>query len=56
MSTAPPSWAYNAADQHADRKRKHGTACKCIRCVGRDAYVAETERLKADNDRREGKK
>lgn len=46
-------WAAREADKRAQRGRfGHGTACGCLRCVGRDAYVAETQRLKAHNDAR----
>lgn len=32
--------------------RKHGTSCRCIRCIGPERYRMETARLKAKHDAR----
>lgn len=48
MITYGNNFAYAEADRRA--KRKHGQACRCFDCIGRDAFVAETARLKAKHD------
>lgn len=47
---SPPRYAYDMADAHEKRRQRHGTACRCICCIGRETYVAETLRLKAELD------